>query len=88
MRKFLYMFFLMLIILFCVGFALLNSQPIQLNFFWLPVRPLPLSLVVLVSFFVGIILGSIVDIGARLSLKREVKKLTRELEGIKGTQDF
>jgi uncharacterized integral membrane protein len=79
MRNFFNTVFFALILLFFVVFSLSNAQSIQLNFFGLLLRPLPVSLLVLIPFLVGIIFGSVLDLAERLSLKREVKRLRKEL---------
>lgn len=79
MRNFFNTIFFVVIILFFVTFSLSNSQSIQLNFFGMLLRPIPISLLVLIPFLVGIVLGSILDIVERFSLKREVKRLKNEL---------
>ena len=82
MRNFLNTVFFALIILFFVTFSLSNSQSFQLNFFGLLLRPIPISLLVLIPFLVGVVLGSFLDLAERLSLKREVKRLRREFKEI------
>jgi len=83
MRNFLNTVFFALIILFFVLFSLSNSQSIQLNFFGLVLRPIPISLLVLIPFLAGVVLGSILDLAERFSLKREVKRLKKELKEFK-----
>ena len=79
MRNFLNTVFFVLIILFFVTFSLSNSQSIQLNFFGILLKPIAISLLILIPFLVGIVLGSILDVAERFSLKREVKRLKKEL---------
>ena len=80
MRNFFNTIFFALLVLFFVTFALSNSQAISLNFFGTYLRPLPVSLLILVPFLVGIILGSFLDIVERFSMRREVKKLRKEIK--------
>ena len=80
MKNFLNTVFFALIILFFVIFSLSNSQSIRLNFFGSFLRPIPISLLILIPFLVGIVLGSLLDLAERFSLKREVKKLRKELQ--------
>jgi len=81
MRKFLNTVFFVAAILFFVIFALSNAQTIQLNFFGRLLRPVPISLLILIPFLIGIILGSLLNLVERLSLKREVKRLKKDLWG-------
>lgn len=90
MRNFLNTVFFALIILFFVTFSLSNSQSIQLNLFGFLLRPIPISLLILIPFLVGIVLGSLLDLAERFSLRREVKKLRKECqeqENIKNLHD-
>lgn len=80
MRNLLNTIFVVVIILFFVTFSLSNSQSIQLNFFGILVSPIPISLLILISFLVGIVLGSILDVVERFSLKKEIKKLKNQLD--------
>ena len=80
MRNFFNTIFFALLVLFFVTFALSNSQTISLNFFGTYLRPIPVSLLILVPFLVGIILGSFLDIVERFSMRREVKKLRKGLK--------
>jgi uncharacterized integral membrane protein len=79
MKNFLNTVFFALIILFFVLFSLSNAQSIQLNFFGTLLRPVPFSLLILLPFLAGIVLGSILDLVERLSLRKEVKKLKNEI---------
>ena len=89
MKNFLNTLFFALIILFFVMFSLSNSQTIQLNFFGTFLRPIPISLLILIPFLTGVVLGSILDLVERLSLRREVKRLKKDLvaHGEKPTPD-
>ena len=78
MRNFLNTVFFALIILVFVIFALSNSQSIQLKFLGIVFSPVHISLLVLLPFLVGVVMGSFLDLTERLSLKREVKRLKKE----------
>ena len=81
MRNFFNTIFFAALVLFFVTFALSNSQSIALNFFGSFLRPIPVSLLIIVPFLVGIVLGSFLDVVERFSMRREVKKLRKELKG-------
>jgi uncharacterized integral membrane protein len=81
MRNFFNTIFFAALVLFFVTFALSNSQSIALNFFGSFLRPIPVSLLILVPFLVGIVLGSFLDVVERFAMRREVKKLRKELKG-------
>ena len=57
MKNFFNTVFFALIILFFVLFSLSNAQSIQLNFFGTLLRPVPVSLLILMPFLVGISTG-------------------------------
>ena len=84
MRKFLNTVFFVTAILFFVIFALSNTQTIQLSFLNLQLRPVPVSLLILISFLAGIVLGSLLNLLDRMSLKREVKRLKKDLRDKNG----
>jgi len=79
MKNFFNTLFFALIILFFVLFSLSNAQSIQLSFFGRLLRPVPISLLILIPFLVGIVLGSILDLVERLSLRKKVRKLKNEI---------
>ena len=79
MKNFFNTVFFALIILFFVLFSLSNAQSLQLNFFGTLLRPFPVSLLILMPFLVGIVLGSILDLVERLSLRKKVRKLKNEI---------
>lgn len=79
MKKFINTVFFVAAILFFVIFALSNLQTIQLSFLHLQLRPVPVSLLILISFLAGVILGSLLNLLDRISLKREVKRLKKDL---------
>lgn len=79
MKKFLNTIFFVTAILFFVIFALSNTQTIQLSFLQYQLQPIPISLLILVSFLAGLVLGSLLNLLDRMSLKRQVKRLKKEL---------
>jgi uncharacterized integral membrane protein len=80
MKKFLNTVFFVTAILFFVIFALSNTQTIQLSFLQYQLRPIPISLLMLISFLAGLIMGSLLNLLDRMSLKRQVKRLTKDLQ--------
>ncbi len=79
MRKFLNTVFFVTAILFFVIFALSNTQTVQLSLLHYQLRPIPISLLILISFLAGLILGSLLNLLDRMSLKRQVKRLKKDL---------
>lgn len=81
MRKFLKTVFFVTAVLFFAVFSLSNAQTIQLNILGRLLPPVPISLLTLIPFLLGIVLGNVLNLVERISLKREVKRLKRELSG-------
>jgi uncharacterized integral membrane protein len=80
MKKFLNTVFFVTAILFFVIFALSNTQTIQLSFLHYQLRPVPVSLLILISFLAGLVVGSLLNLLDRMSLKRQVKRLKKDLQ--------
>ena len=80
MKKFLNTVFFVTAILFFVIFALSNTQTIQLSFLNYQLQPVPVSLLILISFLAGLVVGSLLNLLDRMSLKRQVKRLKKDLQ--------
>ena len=72
--------FLFLIVLVALGlsFAVLNADPVTLNYYF-GFLDVPLSMVVVVSLVTGALIGVLVSMGALLRLKRTRARLRRQL---------
>ncbi len=80
MRKFLITVFFVVTILFFVIFERSNDQIITLKFLELEfIKPVPISLLILIPFLAGFVLGSMMNLLDRISLKREMKRLKKDL---------
>ncbi len=95
---------LMLVFLILLLFCIQNLDPVTLHFvlfpkeiienyqlFEIPKVPLPLFLVILCSFFLGILIGGIGDLYRRVQLKRTlrqnlktIERLEREIQSLRG----
>ena len=72
---------LIIVLLFFITFGVQNGQPIRLNYYLEILNvELPLYGVIYISILVGIVIGMIMGINSRLSLKRTIKNLKREVE--------
>lgn len=78
MRWFSHILFL-LVALFGVTFAMLNAEPVFINYY-LGQTKLPLSLLLLSSFALGLLLGLSAALFKRYQLRRENAKLTQRLK--------
>jgi len=72
--------FILLIILVVLGlsFAVLNAEPVPLNYYF-GSRDIPLSMVVVLSLAAGAVIGVLVSMGMILRLKQQAAQLRRKL---------
>ncbi|MGW8311329.1 MAG: LapA family protein [Thiogranum sp.] len=72
--------FLFLVALVVIGlsFAVLNSQPVSLNYY-LGYRDIPLSMIVVLSLATGAVIGALVSLGMILKLRAQLAQLRRKL---------
>ena len=72
--------FLLLVALVVIGlsFAVLNSQPVSLNYYF-GARDIPLSMIVVLSLASGAVIGVLVSAGLILRLKAQLGHLRRKL---------
>lgn len=82
--------FKILVFLFLLAFALKNTDPVSIRFFFDSAWHAPLIIVVLAFFAGGALLGVLSLIGTVFSLRRELarlKRMTRAEGGAKDTQE-
>jgi putative membrane protein len=70
--------FLVALIVTGLSFAVLNSQPVSLNYYF-GYRDIPLSMIVVLSLATGAVIGVLVSAGLILKLKAQVGQLRRKL---------
>ncbi|HHH44232.1 MAG TPA: LapA family protein [Gammaproteobacteria bacterium] len=72
--------FVFVIVLVVVGlsFAMLNSQPVTLNYYF-GTRDIPLSLIVVVAVAIGAVIGMLASLGSVIRLKQQAGRLRRQL---------
>jgi uncharacterized integral membrane protein len=68
------------IFLFLFGFAIKNTDPVSVRFFFDAAWQAPLVIVVLAFFAGGAVLGALSLLGTIFGLRREANKLRRELK--------
>jgi putative membrane protein len=73
--------FILLIVLVVLGlsFAVLNAEPVPLNYYF-GSRDIPLSMVVVLSLAAGALIGVLVSMGMILRLKQQAAQLRRKLQ--------
>ena len=76
--RFLKLLLILLIMMFGAAFAVMNAEPVNLNYYF-GSRELPLSVVLVGAVIVGVVLGALAGLGRTAQLKRKVTGLRREL---------
>ena len=74
-----------IILILLILFAVDNNQPAELKYLGLTV-PCKTYLLVLIPFFIGVVCGNILDVLKRFRLKKEIRRLRRELEKAEESQ--
>jgi len=69
---------LLIVLVFGASFAALNAGLVPLDFYYGSIQ-LPLSLVLVFSLVSGVLLGLMAALGKIIVLKREIKKLRRDV---------
>ena len=75
--------FLFLVALVVIGlsFAVLNSQPVSLNYY-LGYRDIPLSMIVVLSLAAGAVIGVLVSVGMIVKLRAQLAQVRRKLRQV------
>lgn len=74
------------IFLFLLAFALKNTEPVSVRFFFDAAWQAPLIIIVLVFFAGGAVLGLMALLGTVFGLRREISRLKREVALVKQQQ--
>ena len=89
-------FLWMIVFFFAIHFSIQNKDEVSIryaiqNFQWFEVTKVPLFLVILCSFFLGVLIGGIGDLYGRFQLKRTlqqnqkmIERLDREIQSLRG----
>jgi len=70
---------LLLVALLGLSFALMNAEPVQLDYYFGTLKA-PLSLVVVIAIIIGAGLGVLASMGIVLGQKRELAKLRKSVK--------
>ena len=81
--RFIYTTFGILFFILLLGFALKNVEPVVLHYYLGYAWQAPLSLMLLITFFFGIVIGLIACVPALIRQRRELLALKRELKTLK-----
>ncbi|WP_263771066.1 LapA family protein [Propionivibrio soli] len=74
------------IFLFLLAFALKNTEPVSVRFFFDATWQAPLIIIVLAFFAGGAVLGLMALLGTVFGLRREISRLKREVALVKQQQ--
>ena len=79
MVRIIYLFIFLILVIFGIVFAVLNAEPVNLNYYF-GSKEVPLSLILVLAMIVGAILGVIASASMIISNRREVMKLRKSVE--------
>ena len=79
MVRIVYSFIFLVLVIFGIVFAVLNAEPVKLNYYF-GSEEVPLSLILVFAMIVGAILGVIASASLIISNQLEVKKLRKSVE--------
>lgn len=71
----------LLVLTLGLSFAILNAEPVELDYYFGSQR-LSLSLVVLITFIMGVLAGVVASLGVIIKLKREVSRLRKANQAV------
>ena len=79
MVRIVYLIIFLILVVFGIVFAVLNAEPVKLNYYF-GSKEVALSLVLVLAMIVGAILGVIASASMIVSNRREVMKLRKSVE--------
>lgn len=79
MVRILYLFIFLVLVIFGIVFAVLNAEPVKLNYYF-GSKEVALSLILVLAMIAGAILGVIASASMIISNRREVMKLRKSVE--------
>ena len=81
MRTFINTTGIILIILILLTFAMKNTQLVELSYYKDIRYAFPAWTLLIIPFFIGVIMGNLLDVIQRFRLKNEIKKLKKGVNG-------
>lgn len=79
MSRLVSLFLLVSLILLGLAFAVINSKPVELNYF-LASREVPLAMTLVLTLAFGALIGLLFSLGMVIRLKRETLRLRRQVQ--------
>lgn len=79
MVRIVYLFLFLLLVIFGIVFAVLNADPVQLNYYY-GSKEVALSLILVLAMIVGALLGVLASASMIISNRREVVKLRKAVQ--------
>mgnify|MGYP001816862726 FL=1 len=79
MVRIVYLIIFLILVIFGIVFAVLNAEPVELNYYF-GSKEVALSLILVLAMIVGAILGVIASASMIISNRREVVKLRKSVE--------
>ena len=81
MRTFINTAGIILIILILLTFAMKNTQLVELSYYKDIRYAFPAWALLIIPFFIGVVMGNLLDVIQRFRLKNEIKKLKKGVNG-------
>ena len=79
MVRIVYILLIVLLVITGLIFAVLNAEPVQLNYYFAS-KAVPLSLVLLLAIIIGAVLGILASASLILTNKRQIASLRKSVE--------
>jgi putative membrane protein len=79
MVRIVYLFLFLVLVIFGIVFAVLNAEPVQLNYYF-GSKDVALSLILVLAMIVGALLGVLASASMIISNRREVVKLRKAVQ--------
>ena len=83
MRTFINTCGVVFIIVVLLSFAMLNTHPVEINYYYELTHRVPAWALVILPFFVGVLFGNALDVIQRFRLKSELRKLKHEFRSMR-----
>jgi len=81
MRTFINTVGIILIILILLTFAMKNTQLVELSYYKDIRCAFPAWALMIIPFFIGVVMGNLLDVIQRFRLKNKIKKLKKDVNG-------
>ena len=81
MRTFINTVGIILVLAVLLAFATKNTQPVEMSYYGDIRCAFPAWVLVIIPFFIGVVMGNLLDVIQRFRLKNEIRKLKKGVNG-------